>query len=118
MLLVGRPVGAARHAACRSTCSAPRTPTLQTVREGLRLVAPLAGAGLYTVAGGGAVALLNAATFLAATVALLALKVREPKPVPRHRARSGAPSPPAPATSTRTLPLRRTVIALRGVAWA
>jgi MFS family permease len=55
---------------------------LQTVREGLRLVAPVAGAGLYTVAGGGAVAILDAATFLAATVALLALRVREPKPEP------------------------------------
>src|SRR4051794_29990341 len=56
---------------------------LQTVREGLRLVAPIAGAGLYTLAGGAAVALLDAATFLAATAALLALKLREPKPVPR-----------------------------------
>ena len=55
--------------------------TLQTVREGLRLVAPLAGAGLYTVAGGGAVALLNAATFIVATAFLFALKIREPKPV-------------------------------------
>jgi MFS family permease len=57
---------------------------LQTVREALRLVAPLAGVGLYTVAGGGAVALLDAATFLAATVALLALRFREPPPVPAH----------------------------------
>jgi MFS family permease len=54
--------------------------TLQTVREALRLITPLAGAGLYTLAGGAAVALLDAATFLAATVALLALKLREPKP--------------------------------------
>lgn len=55
---------------------------LQTVREGLRLVAPVAGAGLYTVAGGGAVAILDAATFVLATIALVALKLREPKPVP------------------------------------
>ncbi|MDA0171175.1 MFS transporter [Solirubrobacter taibaiensis] len=54
--------------------------TLQTVREALRLVAPVAGAGLYTVAGGGAVAILDATTFLLATGALLALKLREPKP--------------------------------------
>lgn len=56
--------------------------TLQTVRETLRLVAPVAGAGLYTVAGGGAVAILDATTFLLATAALLALKLREAKPVP------------------------------------
>lgn len=53
---------------------------LQTVREALRLIAPLAGAGLYALAGGAAVALLDAATFIAATAALLALKLREPKP--------------------------------------
>ena len=61
----------------------PANAALQTVRETLRLVAPVAGAGLYTVAGGGAVAILDAATFLAATVALFALKAREPRPQPR-----------------------------------
>ena len=84
--------------------------TLQTVREGLRLVAPLAGAGLYTVAGGGAVALLNAATFVAATIALLALKIREPKPV-----RTAEPLKRAIAAGARhlkaRLPPRRTVVA-------
>jgi MFS family permease len=55
---------------------------LQTVREALRLVAPVAGVGLYTVAGGRAVALLDAATFLIAFVTLLALRHREPKPEP------------------------------------
>jgi MFS family permease len=84
--------------------------TLQAVREGLRLVAPLAGAGLYTVAGGGAVALLNVATFVAATIALLALKVREPKPVRtteslRRSIAAGARHLQA------TLPLRRIVVA-------
>src|SRR3954447_22517076 len=34
----------------------------QSIREGLRLVAPLAGAGIYAVWGGPAVALVNAAT--------------------------------------------------------
>ena len=62
---------------------APANSALQTVREALRLITPLAGAGLYTLAGGGAVAVLDAATFLAATAALLALRVREPAPEPR-----------------------------------
>src|SRR5947208_9678477 len=35
----------------------------QTVREGLRLVAPLVGAGIYAATGGGAVAVLDCATF-------------------------------------------------------
>jgi MFS family permease len=55
---------------------------LQTVREGLRLVAPVLGVGLFTLAGGRAVALLDAATFLVATVTLLALRFREPRPEP------------------------------------
>ncbi|HTZ05065.1 MAG TPA: MFS transporter [Gaiellaceae bacterium] len=53
---------------------------LQTITQGLRLVAPLAGAGLYALVGGGAVAVLDAATFLVSAVALSALRVHEAKP--------------------------------------
>jgi MFS family permease len=60
----------------------PANTVLQTVREALRLVAPVAGVGLYTVAGGPAVALLDAATFLIAFATLLALRHREPRPEP------------------------------------
>jgi MFS family permease len=56
---------------------------MQTAREGLRLVAPLAGAALYTAAGGAAVALLDAATFVIATGALALMRVSEPPPAPR-----------------------------------
>jgi MFS family permease len=55
---------------------------LQTVRESLRLVAPLLGVGLFTVAGGRAVALLDAGTFLVATATLVALRFRESPPEP------------------------------------
>jgi MFS family permease len=50
---------------------------LQSVGEGLRLVAPLAGAGLFAAFGGGTVAILDAATFAASAVCLAALRVRE-----------------------------------------
>jgi len=56
---------------------------LQTAREGLRLVAPLAGAALFTAAGGAAVALLDVATFVLAAGALACMRVTEPPPVPR-----------------------------------
>jgi MFS family permease len=56
--------------------------SLSTVRESLRLVAPLAGAGLYAGFGGPAVALLDAATFLLSAIALWFLRVDEPAPVP------------------------------------
>jgi MFS family permease len=50
----------------------------QSIREGMRLVAPLAGAGIYAVAGGPAVALVNAGTFLASAATLVALRFDEP----------------------------------------
>jgi MFS family permease len=51
----------------------------QSIREGLRLVAPLAGAGIYALAGGSAVALVNAGTFLASATLLVAMPFREPE---------------------------------------
>lgn len=51
---------------------------LQSVREGLRLVAPLAGAGIFAVAGGHAVALVDAGTFVASAAFLVVLRFVEP----------------------------------------
>ena len=52
---------------------------LQTVREGLRLFAPLVGAFIYASVGGGAVAVLDSATFVAVVIALLLIRVDEPR---------------------------------------
>jgi MFS family permease len=54
---------------------------LQTVREGLRLVAPLAGAALFTALGGAAVALVDAATFVLAAAAIALMRTPDPPPV-------------------------------------
>jgi MFS family permease len=51
----------------------------QSVREGLRLIAPLVGAGIYAATGGGAVAILDAASFVAVVIALLLLRTPEPR---------------------------------------
>lgn len=51
----------------------------QTVREGLRLIAPLVGAAIYASVGGGAVAILDSVSFVAVVVALLTLRVDEPR---------------------------------------
>ena len=56
----------------------------QSLREGLRLVAPLAGAGLYAVTNGGIVALVDAGTFLASAATLVALRFAEPPAAPRE----------------------------------
>jgi MFS family permease len=58
--------------------------SLSTVREALRLIGPAAGAGLYAWLGGQSTALLDAATFVISAIALLAMRVPEPKPVPTH----------------------------------
>ncbi|MFF1564131.1 MFS transporter [Streptomyces sp. NPDC058293] len=54
-----------------------------TADEGMKLVAPLAGAGLFAGYGGGSVALLDAATFAAAAALYARLQVREPAPARR-----------------------------------
>jgi MFS family permease len=56
----------------------------QSLREGLRLVAPLAGAGLYAVTSGRTVALVDAATFVLSAGTLVALRFVEPAAAPRE----------------------------------
>ncbi|MET9548009.1 MFS transporter [Streptomyces sp. NPDC006627] len=56
-----------------------------SANEGMKLVAPLAGAGLFTAYGGARVALLDAVTFVLAAGMYALLRVREAAPV-RKRA--------------------------------
>ncbi|GAA1189642.1 MFS family permease [Kitasatospora gansuensis] len=56
---------------------------VRTSIESMKLVAPLAGAGLFTAFGGPAVALLDAVTFVLAAAAFRLIRVREPRPAPR-----------------------------------
>jgi MFS family permease len=51
---------------------------LQSVREGMRIVAPLAGAGLYAAVGGPAVAIVDAVTFVLSAATLVAMRFSEP----------------------------------------
>ncbi|MFE3829492.1 MFS transporter [Streptomyces sp. NPDC059092] len=53
-----------------------------TANEGMKLLAPLAGAALYARYGGGPVALLDAATFVLAAGLFALLRVREDRPAP------------------------------------
>jgi MFS family permease len=65
---------------------------VQTLREGLRLLAPLAGAGLFSWLGGAAVAGLDAASFLVAAGALALMRVHGPasRPTLSRRGELGA----------------------------
>ncbi|MFD3587144.1 MFS transporter [Streptomyces sp. NPDC058683] len=53
-----------------------------TAREGMKLVAPLTGAALYTAYGGPSVAVLDAGTFVLAAGVCALLRVREERPRP------------------------------------
>ncbi|MGW1951660.1 MFS transporter [Streptomyces sp. NPDC001920] len=53
-----------------------------TVNEGMKLLAPLAGAGVYAAYGGAGVALLDAVTFVLASGLYACLRVRESRPEP------------------------------------
>jgi MFS family permease len=52
-----------------------------TIREGLRLVSPLLGAGLYAAFGGGVVAIADAASFAAVVVAMILVRTPEVRPI-------------------------------------
>ncbi|UPZ31984.1 MFS transporter [Streptomyces sp. LRE541] len=57
-----------------------------TAAEGMKLIAPLAGAGLYAAYGGARVALLDAVTFVLAAGLYTLLRVHEPPPRPAEGA--------------------------------
>jgi MFS family permease len=57
----------------------------QTLRQTLRLLTPAIGAGLLGWLGGGAVAILDAATFVAAAACLAFVRIDEDKPVAREQ---------------------------------
>jgi MFS family permease len=52
-----------------------------TIREGLRLLSPLLGAGLYAAFGGGVVAMVDAVSFAAVAVAITFVRTPESQPV-------------------------------------
>jgi len=73
--------------------------SMQSIGQGMRIVAPLAGAGLFIAFGGGAVALLDVVTFAAAIIALASINVARTQPVAGSAEQTGKP------------PFRREVVA-------
>jgi Na+/melibiose symporter-like transporter len=55
---------------------------LRTAQEALRLVGPLAGAGLFVAVGGHVIAVIDAVAFAVPVLCLLTLRVAEPAPRP------------------------------------
>jgi MFS family permease len=81
----------------------------QTIREGLRLVAPLVGAAIYASVGGGAVAVLDSVTFIGVVAALLLLRTPEPR-FEREEHHFLAELLAGARHIVRTLPLRQIVL--------
>jgi len=81
--LGGDVFGAARSAMMKAMLPdeqiADANGAFQSIREGLRLVAPLAGAGIFAAFGGSVVAVVDAASFLLSAATLVALKFDEPE---------------------------------------
>jgi hypothetical protein len=65
----------------------PANAVLESLRMGLRVAGPVVGTALFATLGGGAVALLDAGTFLASAALLSSLRVPD---IPRRRAASVA----------------------------
>jgi MFS family permease len=62
---------------------------LESARSGIRIAAPVAGAGLYVLSGGGLVAIIDAATFVASAAALAFVRAADIARAPRGRVRAG-----------------------------
>ena len=90
---------------------------IQAVGQGMRVVAPLAGAGLFVALGGPAVAVLDTATFGAAIAALLTIKVAESDPAAGPR-ESFAREAAAGLRHIRAVPLLRQVTVLTACAFS
>jgi MFS family permease len=86
--LGGNIFGAARSAMLKAMLPdellADANGAYQSIREGLRLVAPLAGAGIFAAFGGAVVAIVDAGSFLLSAATLVALKFAEPPPAPKE----------------------------------
>ncbi|MEU6273316.1 MFS transporter [Streptomyces populi] len=86
-----------------------------TAIESMKLLAPLAGAGLFTAFGGPTVALLDAATFVLAAAAFRLIRVREAPPAARVR-RSWTAETAEGARHLRRHPVLRPLVVTSGTA--
>lgn len=87
---------------------------LSSIDQGLRLVTPLVGAGLYALFGGGAVAVLTASALAVAALLMATVRVRESGPAPREEREGFARELTAGARHLRSVPALGQVILVLG----
>ena len=88
----------------------------QTANQGLRLVSPLVGAGLYAAFGGGWLAVFDAATFLASILAVASVRLDESPPAGRDQRPSLRSEVSAGFAHIRATPLLRRIAVTAGTA--
>jgi MFS family permease len=74
---------------------------LEAARSGIRIAAPVAGAAIYVLVGGGAVAVLDAATFVVSAGCLARVRAPDIARVAGGRVRLSEPAGPCSACSAR-----------------
>ncbi|MFE2296837.1 MFS transporter [Streptomyces sp. NPDC059445] len=85
-----------------------------TAIESMKLLAPLAGASLFTAYGGPTVALLDAVTFVLAAAAFRLIKVREAAPAPAGAGRAWTAESAEGARYVRRHPVLRPLVVTSG----
>ncbi|WP_051425919.1 MFS transporter [Jiangella gansuensis] len=91
---------------------------LSSIDQGLRLLTPLAGAGLYAWFGGGAVAVLTSAMLLLAALMLLTVRVRETPPAGRSERDGFVRELTAGVRHIRTVPALGQLVVVVSIAFA
>lgn len=92
--------------------------TLSTIDQGLRLLTPLVGAGLYTLFGGAAVAVLTSAMLAVAAVAMVTVRVDETPASPSGERERFVREVAAGVRHIRSVPGLAQTVLLVGVAFA
>ena len=92
--------------------------TLSTIDQGLRLLTPLVGAGLYTLFGGAAVAVMTSAMLALAAVVMVTVHVDETPPTPSVEREGFVREMAAGVRHIRTLPGLAQTVLLVGIAFA
>lgn len=91
---------------------------LQTTNQGLRIVSPLAGAALFAALGGGAVAILDTATFAVAIVVLASIRLTETPPEERDHTTSYLRDVTAGFRHLRSVPLLAQIVLMCACAFS
>lgn len=91
---------------------------LSTIDQGLRLLTPLVGAGIYALYGGGTVAVLTSSVLVVAAIVMVTVRIAETPPVPADDREGYVRELTAGFRHIRSVPVLAQLIVLVGIAFA